>query len=211
MAIIPDGRLRVKITPPLFFSSIVIACVNGYILLQVLKGEIQFLEILYVYFFEMLVICMVQLIQIFLNQEPVRNPRIPRFISKIILMIVFSVAYLTPMMIQLQIIIGMFFRWQDFSNEQFTKIGDLFKLFMISNIIAILTNYIGQKEYLQPLTSTILMSFKRLIVMQITVLGGVYFVQALHQPRGVVVLFVLAKTAADILINIYTHSQGKET
>lgn len=78
---------------------------------------------------------------------------------------------------------------------------------VISHGASFLLLFIGQQEYRNK-TANLLMKepYKRIAVLQITVIGGGFLVQQLHAPMGLLLALVALKIAMDILLHRRVHA-----
>jgi hypothetical protein len=128
---------------------------------------------------------------------------------KIFMIIFFSIHYSGFMFAHLMFIffLGMFFQ-----NNVPITIPDIIAIFyaaivlFVSHGISFLTNYVGKKEYLN--VSTVQQMFApygRIFVMHITIIIGAFFVIFTGLPAAIIIIFILAKTVADIGAHLKQH------
>ncbi|MCP4437486.1 MAG: hypothetical protein GY810_00795 [Aureispira sp.] len=78
----------------------------------------------------------------------------------------------------------------------------------ISHLFSFLFNFIGKKEYKTKNVGDMMMApYGRIIVQQITVIGGAFLMGALGSPIGLLLILIVMKTGLDLKAHVKEHEE----
>jgi len=83
---------------------------------------------------------------------------------------------------------------------------------LLSHGVSFLLLFVGQQEYRHSTTKKLMHApYKRIAVLQVTVIAGGFLVTVLGSPTGMLVVLVALKTGIDIMLHNRSHKAGTAT
>ncbi|MBN1251727.1 MAG: hypothetical protein JXR51_04480 [Bacteroidales bacterium] len=102
---------------------------------------------------------------------------------------------------------------ENFGNEIFYSIGSkdfiiAVLLIIFSHSVSFYKNYIKNKEFLlYNIGELMFLPYKRIIIQQITVIGGAFIILLLKAPIGFLIIFIVLKIYFDMRAHFKSHSK----